>query len=140
MANTSAGAVATALPLTAARPGRQEREERRVAEVERSEKAASEHIRALGLESADDYFVWCKKNGFRPQLDKNLRQRQKERRVGQQHMPPTNSLQTVTMQHIRALGFANTDAYRHWCRLNNLGDALQKTPAQLDQERAVHTL
>jgi hypothetical protein len=119
---------------------RQEREERRVAASERSEKEASGHIRALGLESTDDYFVWCKKNGFRPQLNKNVRQRQKERRVGQQPMPSTNSLQTVTMQHIRTLGLENTDDYRDWCRHNKLGDTLQKTPAQLDKERAVHTL
>ena len=57
---------------------RQEREERRVAELERSDRAALEHIRALGLKTIEEYQDWCRLHGFRERLQKKARQRHKE--------------------------------------------------------------
>jgi len=121
---------------------RQERDERRVAETERSNKEANAHIRALGLENIDSYLTWCQQNGFRQELNKKPRQRQKELDFFQQHQlaPTSHSTRAVTIEHIRALGLESTEDYRVWCRQNNLGDALDKTPAQLDKDRAISTL
>ncbi len=119
---------------------RQEREERRVAATEHSEKETHDHLRALGCENADDYIAWCGQNGFRAELNKKPRQRLKELQFSQRQPPAARSLPTVSMVHIGALGLKNTDAYRSWCRQHNLGDHLDKTPAQLERERAVHTL
>ncbi|MFT5088420.1 MAG: hypothetical protein ACI8PG_002781 [Planctomycetota bacterium] len=120
---------------------RQEREERHVVDIERRDKEANAHIRALGLETTDSYLAWCQQNGFRQELNKKPRQRQKELALFQQQQAPAlRSTFAVTMQHVRALGLESTDDYRAWGRQNNLGDALDKTPAQLDKDRAINTL
>ena len=127
---------------------RQEREERRVAEQERSQAAALQHIRALGLKTVEEYQEWCRRHGFRDALDKKSRQRQKERQFAEKEQADAaaelsraqTDRATVSMEQIRALGLTSVEEYQSWSLENGPGAALGKKPEPLSKERALATL
>ena len=126
---------------------REEREELRVAEIERERGAFLEHVGDLGLKTIGEYQEWCRSHGFRDSLDKNVRQRRKERVFSEQlkengraKQQKNSSRVSVTEEHVRTLGLESFDEYRIWCLENGLSDALKKKPAALDKERALSTL
>ena len=53
------------------------------------------HIRALGLESDQRYFAWCRNNGFEPSVDKSLDQRVAELALPQQQAARANQHQRL---------------------------------------------
>jgi hypothetical protein len=148
-------------PFNRKKTWRQERAELRIAALERSDQATLDHIHALDLKTVEQYQDWCRRHGFRDRLNKKVSQRQKEliffRRTSSptQQTPneavapsPTQATtpdgpapvdQSLT-DHLAALGLANLEAYRLWCRQNGFDPALQKSPAALVRERATAVL
>jgi len=127
---------------------REEREERRVAEQERTQSTALEHVRELGLETLEEYQAWCRQHGFRDSLEKKDRQRQKEiqlaRKLQADTVPESTKKRTVriavTMEHIRSLGLESVEEYRTWCLENEFEDGLDKKTELLSKERALAAL
>ena len=125
---------------------RQEREERQVADLERTNAAALQHIRALGLKTVEEYQEWCREHGFRDALNKKHRQHQRELERAEELRTDASPSQgqmpqsTVSLEHIRALGLQSEDEYRIWCLENGFSDALNKKPGLLDKERELAAL
>lgn len=121
---------------------RQEREERRVAELERSDRAAFEHIRALGLKTVEEYQDWCRRHGFRDRLQKKARQRHKERAhaAGLAPSPAPVDSSGADAAHWASLGLADKGAYDDWCRRHGLDPNPNKTAGALASERALAAL
>ena len=126
---------------------RQERQERQIAQLERTNAAALQHIQALGLSSIEEYQKWCHLHGFDNTLNKKHRQRQRElERAAELENGAASSVQnplpksTVTLEHIQALGLETIDEYRIWCLENGFSEGLNKKPKLLDKERQLATL
>ena len=91
------------------------------------------HIKNLGLKSVSEYREWCKRNGFRSELSKNLRQIDLEIRA-KSRIERDKSPSKELAAHLDALGLADATAYRRWCRSVSMSDSLHKSAAQRRKE------
>jgi len=91
------------------------------------------HIRSLHIDTVEAYMSWCRDNGFNVRLNKTLPQRRRElaeaRKTSVRHQKDAE-----LKAHIAALGLGSVVAYRTWCRENGVGDGLQKSKTQRQQE------
>ena len=91
------------------------------------------HIRSLQMDSVEAYLSWCRENGLNARLNKTLAQRQKELAAARR---TSDRLQKESdlAAHFAALGLGSVAAYQAWCRENGVGDGLQKSKTQRQQE------
>jgi hypothetical protein len=88
-----------------------------------------EHIRSLGLASADEYREWCRRHGFKFNRRKSWREEREERRVAEQERT-----QTAGLEHVRELGLETVEEYQAWCRRHGFRDSLEKKERQRQKE------
>ena len=91
------------------------------------------HIRSLRVDTVESYMSWCREHGFNARLNKTLAQRRRElataRKTSDRHQKDAE-----LKAHIAALGLASVAAYQAWCREHGIGDGLQKSKSQRQQE------
>lgn len=91
------------------------------------------HIRSLRMDTVEGYMSWCRENGFNARLNKTLVQRQKElataKKSADRHRKDAD-----LKAHISALGLESIACYQAWCRKNGVGEGLQKSKTQRQQE------
>lgn len=91
------------------------------------------HIRSLRMDTVEAYMFWCREHGFNARLNKTLPQRRQElaeaRKTSDRHRKDAE-----LKAHIAALGLDSVAAYRAWCRESGVGDGLQKSKTQRQQE------
>jgi hypothetical protein len=92
------------------------------------------HIKSLGLRSVPDYQDWCKQNGFKPSLSKNLDQLREEISASKKS-GRLEERRRALAKHLTELGFKTEDDYRGWCRGEGLGDGLYKSESQREKEK-----
>jgi hypothetical protein len=117
------------------------------AEVERSRQLQAEakvlgHLRALDLDTVQDYLVWCQVHSLEATTEKSYKQRQRELALVRQLRPqPVARVEcSIDAEHLEALGLETLDDYRLWCRQNRLSEALNKTAPALRRERELAAL
>lgn len=72
------------------------------------------HLRALGLDSAAEYRVWCREQGFGSALDKPWQERRRE--VQRAQLLATEAQTDTALQsHREALHFGTQQEYAAWC-------------------------
>jgi len=136
-------------PVKPEKSWREERDELRLVECQEAEAEVDEHIAALELADREAYRVWCRKCGFSDAFEKSFRQRRRELDLAvklreeegrSEESAAAGGRDTVDSKHLGALGVANLDAYRAWCRERGLSEALNKSEKQLRRERELAAL
>jgi hypothetical protein len=93
----------------------------------------SRHLRALGLETVDEYRSWCREHGFRSATDKSWQEQREERRVAEKEEAQARA-QDELLRHVRTLRLRTVEEYRAWCLQHGLSDSLNKSREQRQQE------
>ena len=135
-------------PVKPEKSWREEREELRLVERQQADVELDGHIEALGLVDREAYRAWCRECGFSDSFEKGFRQRRRELELAAklqekergEKSAGTGESDTVDPEHIEALGLANPEAYRGWCRERGLSEALNKSEKQLRRERELAAL
>lgn len=121
---------------------RAERAELELARRLKAEDKVAGHIRALGLQAAEDYLLWCRVHDFAATTDKTYKQRQRELARASELRPraPAAPPCSVDEEHLAALGLDALDEYPEWCRQNGLSADRNKNPDLLRRERELAAL
>lgn len=124
---------------------REQRAEFEFADGLREQIAIQRHIETLGCATAREYEAWCRQRGPKPTLEKSIRQRRREWELARREEkvdPPQAEGRgpTVDRAHLEALGLSSVEEYGSWCRQRGFGDALNKSPRRLRQERELAEL
>jgi hypothetical protein len=115
-------------------PARKAASARKLAPDLRLNPRLKRHIKSLNLSCVSDYQNWCKENGFRAALSKNLHQLRREIAYSKKAVQESRR-RTLLDKHIRDMGFQKIGEYQEWCRKQDLGDGLYKSPSQRQKEK-----
>ena len=91
------------------------------------------HLKALDLESADDYRAWCRRHGFTATLDKSWQERRTERLHAERLRAKRAALEGMA-DHFQALGVSDEADYLAWCRARGFAETLDKRARQKADE------
>jgi hypothetical protein len=100
------------------------------------EKSFRRHIEALGIECADHYLVWCRRNGFPARRDKSARERRKEWETAMR-LSALEAQAESLLRHVDALGLKSVAEYEAWCRAHGLGSRGSKSGERRNAELRV---
>lgn len=96
------------------------------------------HLEDLGLASVEAYRAWCRQNGFATSVNKDWRERAKERQTAEKLKAEGKAREDMEW-HARELGFGTLEAYQAWCETRGLNYSLHKSEAQKQREKQMRS-